>query len=368
MRYLGGFLQPGDWTDECGAAAVLTTTALPASLAALKLSRVDDDDEVLIAGDDGRAVTSQAGHARLQEFADLLAACRKSLYETAGKFHWTPAPDSTADAVAISLPSPDPLLAASRPETGHRMITHAVQTHLQTAAGLLGSLGALYDAGEVFAAPGSVVRGSLESVARVFWILGDRTEVHPEQYLARAYLEEFLSAEEAKAAAGRMGDKTTAPYVGRARRWTELRADILHRFPGTTIDDIDNKGGRELAGEHLPSPTKGVTSMFEFLEREAGGTITARVALGMYDFLSNSTHPTLYPSRQRRAWIEHPSHPGEHVALEKVELGFVRKQAAVAVVAYYQALTYVTSYFGWSPDICEALELDINRVLFRTQV
>lgn len=323
---------------------------------------MNDDNESLIAGDDGRAVASAAGDARIQEFADLLAACRRSFYDTAGSFHWTPAPGSVAHAVAITLPSPDPLLTAPRPETGHRMITHAVQTHLQTAAGLLGSLGALYETGEVFAAPGSVVRGSLESVARVFWILGDGND-HPEQPLVRAYLEEFLSAEEAKTAAGRMGGKSSAPYVERARMWSELRAEILDRFPGATKDDIDKKDGRELAGEQLISPSGGVTSMFELLEREVGGTITARMALGMYDFLSNSTHPTLYPSRQRRVWIEHPSHAGEHVALEMIELSFVRKQATAPVVAYYNALTYVTSYFGWPTDVCDALKSHISKTL-----
>lgn len=323
---------------------------------------MNDDNEILIVGDDGRAVTSAAGHARIQEVADLLAACRKSFYDTVGNFHWTPARGSVADAVATILPSPDPLLRASRPETGHRLITQAVQTHLQTAAGLLGSLGALYETGEVFAAPGSVVRSSLESVARVFWILGEGND-HPEQLLARVYLEEFLSAEEAKTAAERMGGKASAPYVERAQMWRELRADILHRFPGATQDDIDNKDGRELAGEHLISPSGGVTSMFEFLEREASGAITARMALGMYDFLSNSTHPTLYPSRQRRVWIEHSGHPGERVALEKLELSFVRKQAAVATVAYYNALTYVTSYFGWSADVCDTLTASIDKAL-----
>ncbi len=323
---------------------------------------MNDEDESLIAGDDGRAVTSPAGHVRIQELADLLAACRRAFYDTTGNFHWTPAPQSVAHAVALSLPSPDPLLRGSRPETGHRLITYAVQTHLQTGAGLLGALGVLYQSGEVFAAPGTVVRGALESIARVFWILGDDDD-HPEQRLARAYLEEFLSAEEAKTAAGRMGGKVSAPYVARARMWSELRTEILQRFPGATKDDIDKTEGRKLAGEHLVSPSGGVTSMFELLEREAGGTITARMALGMYDFLSNSTHPTLYPSRQRRVWIEHPSHAGEQVALEMIDLSFVRKQVTAPVVAYYNALTYVTSYFGWPPDICDALESHITRVL-----
>jgi len=151
---------------------------------------VDDDDEFLIAGDDGLAVTSPAGTARLLELADVLAACRKSFFETASRFHWIPQPGSGADLVATELPSPDPLLKSPRPGTGHRMITEGVQTHLQTTAGLVGALGALYRAGEVFAAPATVVRGALESAARVFWIIGDATD-DPEQILARTYLEEF---------------------------------------------------------------------------------------------------------------------------------------------------------------------------------
>lgn len=77
-----------------------------------------------------------------------------------------------------------------------------MQTHLQTGASLIGALGALYEAGEVFAAPGSVVRDALESAARDFWIIGDGTD-----------LEESPSAEGAKKAAARKGGKETGPYA-----------------------------------------------------------------------------------------------------------------------------------------------------------
>lgn len=321
-----------------------------------------NDDEFLISSEHGRAVTSSDGTARLLVLAELLAACRQSFFQTASTYHWTPRTGSAADLVATVLPSPDPLLKAVRPETGHRLITMGVQTHLQTAAGLIGALGALYETGEVFAAPGTVVRGVLESVARVFWILGDGTD-HPEQLLARTYLEEFLSAEGAKKAAARMGGRESQQYINRARMWLELRAEILHRFPGATKVDLAEEDGRELAGEHLVSPSGGVASMFKLLERQAGSAITEKMALGMYDFLSNSTHPTLYSSRQRRLWVEHPNHPGEHVALEKVDLGFVRKQAAVAVVTYYSTLKDVTSFFGWPTDICDTLTATIDEAL-----
>jgi hypothetical protein len=284
------------------------------------------------------------------------------LFETAGRFHWMPQRDSLAEHVAETLPSPDPLLSIARQETGHRLITGAVQTYMQTAAGHLGALGVLYETGEVFSAPGTIVRGALESVARVFWILGGQQD-EPEQRLARAYLEEFLSAEEAQMVAARMGGNESETLVARAGIRIALRSEILDRFPGASKTDLAKEGGRTLAGERLISPSAGVTSMFELFERQAGSTITKRTALGMYDFLSNATHPTLYPSRQRRMWVEHPSHPGEHIALERVEVGFLKRQAAVAVVAYYNALSYVTSYFGWSRGVYDTLTARIDTVL-----
>ena len=44
------------------------------------------------------------------ELAEVLSACRRSFFQTANRFHWTPQPASFADLVAIALPSPDPLL------------------------------------------------------------------------------------------------------------------------------------------------------------------------------------------------------------------------------------------------------------------
>ena len=46
--------------------------------------------------------------ARLVELAHLFADCREAFFETADRFHWTPAPGSTAAHAATDLPSPDP--------------------------------------------------------------------------------------------------------------------------------------------------------------------------------------------------------------------------------------------------------------------
>jgi hypothetical protein len=77
--------------------------------------------------------------------------------------------------------------------------------------------------------PGMLVRGVIECAARVFWVLGVPGD-SPEQVLARAYLEELLSAEEAKKAAGRMGGKETGIYKQQLKAYTDMRAEIVGRF------------------------------------------------------------------------------------------------------------------------------------------
>ena len=217
---------------------------------------MDDTEEFFVAGPDGRTLASDAARARVAELADLFQACRESFYVTADRFHWEPVEGSAAAHVAAQLPSPDPKLKTSRAETGHRLITRVIQTYLLTAAGQMGALGALHSTGEVLFAPGMLVRGVLECSARVMWVLGEGSP-DPEKMLARAYLEEFLSAEEAKKVSGRMGGKQSQVYVDRATEWSSLRKEILRRFPGTDNDDLAEKEGRTLAGETLPSPARG---------------------------------------------------------------------------------------------------------------
>lgn len=307
----------------------------------------------------GTAAVRGSAQARLDQLAELCLACRAAFLETADRFHWQPAPGSPAQALAAALPSPDPLLTAPRAETGHRLITGVVQTYLLTAAGHLGGLSALYRTGEVWFTPGMVVRGTIECSARVMWVLGDGND-GPEDVLARGYLEELLSAEEAKKAAGRLGGKSSESHKEREQTYRALKAEIVGRFSGTTVDDL---GRGKLGGQTMAKVGEGVTWMYELLEKKADSKITSKMAEGVYDYLSNVTHPTLYPTRDLREWVPSPDHPGELFAILRVETDFIERQTGAAVLAYYSALAYVTSFFGWNTEAIDQLAQVVDRLL-----
>jgi hypothetical protein len=231
-----------------------------------------DEQEGMVAGADGRVTADAAAHARLLELAALCDFCRTSFHETATRFHWQPAVPSVGALMARAVPSPDPKLATPRPETGHRLVSRVVQTYLVTAAGHLGSMSALLAHEEVMFSPGMLVRGLIECAARVFWVLGKPGD-SPEQILARAYLEELLSAEQAKKAAGRMGGKEDAIHKTHEQTWKGLRAEIIGRFDGASKEDL---GKGVLCAEKRPGPQDAVTDMFDLLEMNRASSINPR--------------------------------------------------------------------------------------------
>jgi hypothetical protein len=281
---------------------------------------------------------------RLVELAHLFVDCRAAFFDTADQFHWTPEPGSAAAHAAAVLPSPDPTIREPRGETGHRLVAEVVQTYLLTASGHLGGLASLYASGEVFFPPAALVRAVIENCAHAMWVIGSDPTEEPEARLARAYLEELLSAVEAKKNAGRLGDKRGQIHVRADEDYRALRGQILARFPGSTKAEL---GEQILLGERLPNPEACVTWMYALLEEGAGSTVGDRAALGIYGFLSNMTHPTLYPARQLREWTDDPA-TGHRTAFMRLDLGFLERQASAAVVAFYNALSFTTSYFGWS--------------------
>ena len=293
--------------------------------------------------------------SRLVEIADLFAACRDAFFETADRFHWTPAQRSPAAHTAAELPSPDPAVAEPRGETGHRLIAEVVQTYLLTASGHLGGLASLYASGEVIFPTPALIRSTIENCAHAVWVLGEDPDEPSENRLARAYLEELVSAEEAKKNAGRMHTKTHPSYVLANKHYTTLKGEIVARFPGTTTVAL---GSRTLNGQSLPNPEAAVSWMYE-LTRSYGGTIDSRTGTGIYGFLSNMTHPTLYPARQRREWAEDPV-TGHQVAYLRVDLGSAENGARAALAAFYNVLTYTTSYFGWPTAVIDELSAKIE--------
>lgn len=296
--------------------------------------------------------------ARLAELSNLFLKCRDAFHDISDRSRWTAEPGSPAAADATRLPSPDPLVAKPHGETGHRMIAEVVQIFMLTASGHLGGLAGLYAAQEVLFSPALLVRAVIENCAHAVWVLGDDPDEDPENRLARAYLEELLSAEEAKKNVGRMHTKADPRFARAEAEYKALKQQILVRFPDTSRQDL---GEGNLHGQRLPNLEAAVIWMYD-LTRRSGGTITSDAASGIYGALSNMTHPTLYPARQRRLWDE-ANEDGYRAANLTINIEAIEAEARAALAAFYNAITYITSYFGWSTDVLDELETGIEATI-----
>lgn len=299
-----------------------------------------------------------AVHPRLVELAEVLLACRVALLESNGS-HWAPAPGSAAADDDAALPSPDPRLPASSGLSGFPLISEATSSYLVTSGAHMGGLAALYGCGEVTLSPAMLVRAVLENCAHAMWIIGSNSAASPENRLARAYLENLLSAEEAKKNAGRMGPKSGDIYRQASADYARVRSDILQVFPGATLSEL-SKG--HLAGQQMLKPEGCVAWMYKFLHAATGSSVDERTGIGVYGFLSNMTHPTLYPVRQLRVW-EPADHDGHATSSLALDLPFLERQATAAVVAFYNTLSYIIGYYGWPSSAHDRLTSLIDEIL-----
>ncbi len=293
---------------------------------------------------------------RLEAWALLFRACREAFHETADTHHWNAAYGSPAANDAAVLPSPDPFILDLRSESGHRLIAEVVQTFLLTASEHLGGLAALYTCRVIIFSPAVLTRTILENCAHAVRVLGE--EVDAEHRLARCYLEEFKSAEEARTNAKHMHGEQHASYLAAVVNSDRIKTQIRGRFPGASVSKL--RDGL-LLDQELPGLKESVKLMYSLAE-DAGGTITQDQASGIYGYLSNMTHPTLHPARQRRRWYADPEHE-HHVAYLDIGLRSVENEARVSLASFYNALNYTNSYYGWPQDILAALEAKIDATI-----
>lgn len=287
-------------------------------------------------------------HQRLIELAELYAGCRAIYFDLVDQHHWRPSPGSAAADDQATLPPAEKQPDGTSLSAGYARLIDVIASYLQIAAGHMGGLAALHAAEEVMFSPGMLVRGVIENCAHVFWVIGPGGEEPVSAKLARAYLEEDLSAEEAKKNSGRMSGKGSATYQGNARARKELRQEIFARFPTASAEHL---GQRQLAGQSFPNPEKCVEAMYEFLAGRTSSSVDARIGIGVYGYLSNVTHPTLYPVRELREWHLAASGHDEHAtAISVLPIDFVERQASVTAVCFFNTLSYLTGYCGWPKD------------------
>jgi hypothetical protein len=266
---------------------------------------------------------------RFGELAELLLACRQAFRDVAEANEWTPAPGSPAASDVQDLSEHDP----AYPPPASLKIMRVLYFYLYAASEHLGALAALYAMEEVMVSPGVLLRCVLEHCAVAMWIL-QRGGGALEDRLARAYLEELASAEEGKKTSGRLLGKTSDQHREQAEKLKLLREEAEQVFGESPMDE---KGQPSIRGQRRGGPTETVIWMLGFMSQPRPAT----EATGVYDYLSNRSHPTLYLHYQGWALTD----DGE--VRSTMDLDAHAKQLRVAVIPYYETLSYVMSYCRW---------------------
>lgn len=292
---------------------------------------------------------------RLNELATLFAGCREAFFDILDEFHWQHTSESMAAFdLANSVDGP----AGPWGELPVRVMMRVVADYLVIASSHLGGLATLHAGHEVLLSPPLLVRAIIENCARAIWVLAIDDMHTTQTRVARAHLEEFLSAEEAKTVSGRLGEKSSPTHTDAAAHYRELRDRILPAlFEDVTRETL---AAKQLGGQQLPRPEQCVIWMYEEVHKLGVG-VTGRQGQGAYGLLSNMTHPTLYPLRQMTAWDQHAgTHAESYLALD---VAFIDKLAGAAVVPFYNAVSLLLSYMGWKSERFSAWESQIDVAL-----
>ncbi len=83
----------------------------------------------------------------------------------------------------------------------------------------------------------------------------------------------------------------------------------------------------------------------------------AKQAEGVYDFLSNFTHPTLYATREL---FQYGADGAEETVTLAVDAEYHEKLARLAIAPFYATLARLTAHHRWSDKPLKALEAHID--------
>ncbi|RDI60467.1 hypothetical protein [Nocardia pseudobrasiliensis] len=272
---------------------------------------------------------------RLAELATLLRACRDACVRIGEDHHWAAHPDSVCAADLAAL-------ADSAYVRDHRLVLEAVATYLELAAAHCGGLAGLCDTCEIVASPWPLTRSILESCARASWILGSNPPTEPTRNrLARAYIDNDLSAEYDKKIIQYLHGKQSPTYRAAKDRFDRLRTEISTVFPETSGEDFNT---RTINGQICLGPTDTVLWFFDLLATAGSPLLEPKAPTAIYDLLSTHTHPTLASSRHRRTFIDHGDHVGTVQIVQPENIEWLTR---LAVMAMYDVLSLVYRYCGW---------------------
>ena len=269
---------------------------------------------------------------RLTDISVAFYGCQLAFRELAEETEWRPVKGSPAERDRDRLQAHEPPYP---PETA-TLIVFLNYFYMSAASEHFGALGALYEKKQVLIPPPALLRCVLEHCARSLWVLqqGDQPV---EDRLARAYLEMLFSAVERKKTSGRMEGKDSEAYQADTNALKALQEQTAAVF-GEPIKDAH--GRDTLRGQQMLGLEDCVAWMLEFL-KQAPGTADHR---GVYDYVSNISHPTLYPHIEMWKMAELD---GEQTLVSQITLEDHEKRAALAIVPFCETLSYLMSYNGW---------------------
>jgi hypothetical protein len=196
----------------------------------------------------------------------------------------------------------------------------------------------LQDGDSATLGPWTAVRAELEHAGRLAWLLElppQSREVSHEARVARALMEQLSSLCRARYTAGRMNRAQTVKDVKVFR--DQVRGSILHVWPDALTEWRVPGDEAEwlVAGERFPSLGES-NNLFIGL-----ATPTAR---GLYDFLSDRSHPSLQSLELQTKWII-----SEGVASSRfvVPRELTEWQTQLSCLIFFKAMEFVVRYFGF---------------------
>lgn len=304
---------------------------------------------------------SDNARARGEDIGRVLLELRGLFFSLSESYRWRPADGSLAASDALRLPMPDPRLTDDR-EAGFWLISEAINSYLVMAAGHLAAAGVLYRGGEVFFGLGPVMRAAAESCARALSLLPRPSEPSADARLARACLERLASAKQALTSAASMSEPNSEVAKERQHLLAELIVDIRRVFPEASNRSLEGKSN--IIGRYKrPQIEEAVKAMHAFTVEFAGASIDRRDAAGIYNFLSDLSHPSLYTVHDMRVLV--PSGQGDGVFESRLEIDadFLDRLARYATLCFYLVVTGTVSYFGWPRTEVTEMESRLNDVL-----
>lgn len=194
--------------------------------------------------------------------------------------------------------------------------------------------------------------------ARARWVIGSEPADEPAlNRLARAYIDNDLSAEYEKKISGYLQGNRSSACLAATARFIRLRAEIAAVFPGTNGHDF---GRRTVNGQVCLGPTDTVRWFFDLPARSAALAVDTKAPTAIYDLLSTHTHPTLHSVHAPRLFTaDNP----ESATPPTIDIAGVEWLACLAVLGGYDAVSTTHRYCGWEFDPDGGFENLIDRVL-----